>query len=151
LRLLAAPRILVNPSLHAVILIRAALATPNVLFALWRNVLITKHSIDLQWGCRIGPGLVLTHPLGVVLGGGVTIGSNVQLAHNVSIGLAHVPQPAEPLEYPTIGDDVVIYPNSVIVGGIHVGAGSVIGANSYVDQDLPPNTVFRRRPEFTLD
>jgi len=143
LRLFAAPRILTNPSLHAVILIRIAAASPRPLKFVWRNILITKHSIDISRDPVIGPGLMLSHPFGIVLAD-VTIGANVLLAHNVTIGSARTPRPGEEVPVPVIGDRVVINPNSVIAGGIHIGADCIIGANSVVDCNMPPNSLFTR-------
>ena len=140
-RLLAPLRMLVNPSLHATILVRLTLASPRQLAFLWRNLLITKHSIDIHRGSVIGPGLMLPHPLMIVLGT-VTIGSDVLLAHNVSLGASRMKLAGAEVEFPTIGDRVVISPNSVVAGGVHIGDDCVIGANSVVSEDMPPGSVF---------
>ncbi len=34
-----------------------------------------------------------------------------------------------------------IYTNSIVVGGITVGKDSIIGANSFVDFNVPPNSL----------
>ena len=44
--------------------------------------------------------------------------------------------------YPTIGNNVIIFPNSTIVGRIHIGDNSIIGANSFVNKDIPCNSVY---------
>jgi len=144
LRALLVPRLLTNPSMHATMLIRLALLSPRPLGFVWRNILISKHSIDVDRNSTIGGGLMLAHPFGIVLGGGVTIGTNVLLSHNVTLGAARTPRPGEQLPFPVIGDRVVIHPNTVVAGGIHIGEDSVIGANSFVDCDLPPGSVYRR-------
>ena len=143
LRALVVPRILVNPSMHATVLIRLVATSPRALIFLWRNILIAKHSIDVYCRPTIGPGLILVHPLGIVLGGG-TIGSHALIAHNVSIGAARTPSPGDEVPYPVIGDRVVINPGSLVVGGIEIGDDSVIGANSIVDFDMPPGSVYTR-------
>lgn len=150
LLLLVLPRMLVNPSMHAAILIRICIAGPRPLFFIWRNLLVAKHSMDIGPNCKVGPGLNLPHPFGLVMGTGVTLGRNVLLYHNVTLGTARAPGQREHLPVPIVEDDVVIHPNSVIAGGVTIGARSVIGANSFVKHDLPPNTVFRRSsPEGT--
>jgi serine O-acetyltransferase len=143
LRALALPRLLTNPSMHAVILIRIAIASPRALSFVWRNILIAKHSIDLYRKPTIGPGLMLSHPFGIVLGN-ATLGENVLLAHNVSIGSSRTPRRGEEIECPVLGDRVIVNPGSVLAGGITIGSDSVIGANSVVDCDMPPNSVFSR-------
>jgi len=40
----------------------------------------------------------------------------------------------------TIGDNVYIGPNAVVVMGCHIGGRVVIGANSFVNKDIPNNT-----------
>jgi len=143
LRWLAVPRILTNPSMHAVLLIRIACASPNALNFVWRNILITKHSIDIGLKPTIGPGLMLSHPFGIVLGGG-SLGENVLLSHNVTIGSARTPRRGEEVAFPAIGDRVIVNPNSVVAGGVQIGSDSVIGANCVVDCDMPPNSVYSR-------
>lgn len=40
-----------------------------------------------------------------------------------------------------IGNNVKIYANCTIVGGVHIGDNSIVGANSFVNKDVPANTV----------
>lgn len=42
---------------------------------------------------------------------------------------------------PTIGDNVIIYPNSVVFGNINIGNNVIIGAGSVVNKDVPDNAV----------
>jgi serine O-acetyltransferase len=133
-----------NPSLHAVVLIRLSLAGPRALFFIWRNVLIAKHSIEVGPGCTIGPGLNLPHPFGIVIGSGTTIGDNVMLYHSVTLGTRRAPRQGEVLGVPVLGSNVVVHTNAVIAGHVRIGAGSVIGANSFIDSDVGPGEVVRR-------
>ena len=74
----------------------------------------------------------------------VTIGDNCQMAPNVAIYTAgHPVHPAArntAFEYGievTIGDNVWIGGNSVILPGVHIGDNVVIGAGSVVTKDIP--------------
>ena len=74
----------------------------------------------------------------------VTIGDNCQFAPNVSIYTAgHPIHPAVRntlYEYDisvTVGDNVWIGGNSVILPGVHIGSNVVIGAGSVVTKDIP--------------
>lgn len=74
----------------------------------------------------------------------VTIGDNCQFAPNVSIYTAgHPIHPAVRntlYEYGisvTVGDNVWIGGNSVILPGVHIGSNVVIGAGSVVTKDIP--------------
>ena len=133
-------RFATNPSLHAVVMMRAALAGPPALMDLWRHALLAKHSIDLEPGCEIGPGLSLPHPFGIVLAADVKVGDNVFLYHNVTIG----GMPDDPRPAPVIGDRVTIHANSIIMPGVAVGSDSVIGMNSLVEGHVPARSVFKR-------
>jgi serine acetyltransferase len=145
LALLFIPRLLNNPCLHATVLLRLAVAGPRWMIGIWRTILIRKHSIDIQPVIEIGPGLMLPHPLGIVFGQDPKIGSGVTILHHVTIGgdprLRHdAPQLA-----PAIGDGVVIYTQSIVIGPITVGDGAVIGARSWVDEDVEAGAVRTRR------
>lgn len=74
----------------------------------------------------------------------VTIGDNCQMAPNVAIYTAG--HPVHPVsrnsmyEYGiavTIGDNVWIGGNTVILPGVHIGSNTVIGAGSVVTKDIP--------------
>ena len=130
------PRMLLNPSLHAVVLVRLSNAGPRWLHWFWRNVLIWKHSMDVVYKPIIGPGLLLPHPFGIAIGRNVRIGRRVTITHNVSIG----PNFGSP-GVPVIGDRALICANSKIFGDIEIGADSIVGAGAFVDFDVPPGRV----------
>lgn len=83
----------------------------------------------------------------------VRIGDNCQLAPNVAIYTAG--HPVHPVarnsmyEYGikvTIGDNVWIGGNSVILPGVHIGSNTVIGAWSVVTRDIPEWVVAAGNP-----
>ena len=83
----------------------------------------------------------------------VKIGDNAQIAPNVSIYTAghpiHPDSRNSDYEYGidvTIGDNVWIGGNSVIVPGVTVGNNVVIGAGSVVTKDLPDNVIAAGNP-----
>lgn len=47
---------------------------------------------------------------------------------------------------PTIGDNVMIGANVIVVGGIHIGNNVTIGAGSVVVKDVPDNCVVAGNP-----
>jgi serine O-acetyltransferase len=132
------PRLLTNPSLHAVLLLRLANASPRFTWWFWRQVLVSKHAMDWTGPFEIGPGLRLPHPVGVVMGPGVRLGSEVMIAHNVSIGSDAYGRG------PQIGDRVAIYPGAIIIGNVRIGEGSVVGAANFLTSDVPPNSMVKR-------
>lgn len=83
----------------------------------------------------------------------VVIGRNAQIAPNVSIYTAG--HPLHPVarnsgyEYGigiTIGDNVWIGGNTVILPGVHIGDNVVIGAGSVVTKDIPDNMIAAGNP-----
>ena len=91
-------------------------------------------------GCEIGSRLVIRHPTGIVIGQGAQIGSGCFLQHGVTLGVAHIGS-SPTSEYPRIDNDVEIGAYAVIIGGVHVGRSTTIGAHSFVNKDVPPYTV----------
>ena len=83
----------------------------------------------------------------------VTIGDNCQFAPNVSIYTAGHPVHLETrntmYEYGisvTIGNNVWVGGNTVILPGVHIGDNVVIGAGSVVTRDIPANTIAAGNP-----
>ena len=83
----------------------------------------------------------------------VKIGDNCQMAPNVAIYTAG--HPLHPVarnsmyEYGisvTIGDNVWIGGNTVIMPGVHIGSNTVIGAGSVVTKDIPDNVCAAGNP-----
>lgn len=125
---------LLNPSIHACILIRLCTTKSRLTHTLIRNILISKHGIDVGANTQVGRGLRLPHPIGIVLGDGAKIGEGVTIYQNCTIGNKG--------GYPIIGCRTTIYPNSVIIGPIKLGKNCVIGANSFVNKSLEDATTY---------
>lgn len=94
-----------------------------------------------KYGCYISPSstigknLLLPHPIGVVIGAGVVIGDNVTIYQNVTLGARN----KDKLEYPTIGNDCVIYANSVISGNVFLKDGTIVPACSFINPKTHSN------------
>lgn len=86
---------------------------------------------------KAGKNLVLGYGgLGIVIHHNVTIGNNVHIDQNVTIG-----GNGTSLGVPIIGDNVYIGAGAKILGPIRIGSGSVIGANAVVIIDVPDCSV----------
>lgn len=90
--------------------------------------------VDIGPGAVIGPGLLISHGTGIVVGGYVRIGRNAILLHQVTIGS---PDPSRIEEMPVIGDDVFIGAGAKVIGPITVGDNTFIGVDAIVTRDIP--------------
>lgn len=89
----------------------------------------------------IGDGTVFEHHgLGCVIHEKTVIGKNCRIFQNVTIG-AKWPANKGIDGVPIIEDNVRIGCGAAILGPIHIGANSVIGANAVVVIDVPPNAI----------
>lgn len=87
-------------------------------------------------GCEIGPGAVVRHPSGIVVGSGVKIGARPIFQHGVTIGMKDISGTNADDGYPSLGDGVKMGTHAVIIGKIKVGDNVVVGANSVVSKDV---------------
>lgn len=90
---------------------------------------------DFVPGARLGAGLLINHPSGIVVGHGVTIGKNATILQGVTVGEANVTDLGD-RRYPSIGDDVVIGANSSVLGDVMIGDGVRIGAHTLVMENV---------------
>lgn len=100
---------------------------------IWRST-VTSYGCYIARTAVLGDGLSLPHPIGVVIGEGATVGKDVTIYQNVTLGRLNNGAPA----YPKIGDNAILYSGATILGGVNVGEGAVVGANSTVLSDVPP-------------
>lgn len=106
----------------------------------------------ISMGMTVGSNFKRLH--GVILDPGhcwlIEIGSNVTMAPRVHI-LCHDASTKQFLNYTkigrvTIGDNVFIGAESVVLPGVTIGSNVIIGANSTVTHDVPDNCVAAGSP-----
>lgn len=96
----------------------------------------------LPFRAHVGEDLVLPHSLhGVFITQRCTIGTNVTIYHNVTIGSDFLSKRESKRGGPTIGSRVVIGTGAILLGNIRVGDGARIGAGAVVTHDVPANGV----------
>lgn len=109
----------------------------NPLRALIKKWAILRHRFwsiitgaDIPINCKIGGGLLLPHPNGVVIHPDAKIGPNCLIFQQVTIG-------ARNGGVPTLGGHVDIGAGAKLLGPINIGDHVKIGANAVVLNDVP--------------
>jgi serine O-acetyltransferase len=93
-------------------------------------------SIEVSSRLKIGPGLVIPHPQGTVLGAS-EIGSNVVIFHQVTLGAKHIDFNYDISLRPIVCDGVTISVGAKVLGGLTLGVNCMIGANAVVLDNVP--------------
>jgi serine O-acetyltransferase len=70
------------------------------------------------------------------------MGEGCSVFHEVTVG----PTGIRSMEYPVIGDRVMIFPGAKVLGAITIGDDAVIGASSLVVEDVPAGAVVSGNP-----
>ncbi len=103
---------------------------------------------DIHPGAQIGPHFFIDHCTGVVVGETARIGSHVKIYQGVTLGAKSFEVDAEgnPVKgvkrHPDVDDHVTIYAHATILGGdTRIGENSVVGANVWLLQSIPPNSM----------
>jgi serine O-acetyltransferase len=106
--------------------------------------------IEISVRCRIGPGLLLPHTQGTVIGAW-SIGSNAIIFQGVTLGARDVDFQYSKISRPVIGNNVIIGSGAKVLGGLIVGDGARIGANSVVLKSVPSMTLAVGAPARIVD
>jgi serine O-acetyltransferase len=94
------------------------------------------NSCEINPQAKIGPGLHLPHPTGVVVGA-IRAGINLTILQNASIAAKDLSLLDDFRNYPCLGNNVTVGANATVLGGIIIGDGVLIGANAVVLNDVP--------------
>lgn len=96
--------------------------------------------IEIAVRCPIGKGLFLPHTQGTVIGAW-RVGENATIFQGVTLGAREVDFSYSEQSRPIVGDGVTIGSGAKVLGGLCIGNGARIGANSVVLQSIPAHAL----------
>jgi serine O-acetyltransferase len=103
------------------------------------RIFYPKHpSFTIDIHTKIKGGVTLAHPYATILNA-ESIGENLYLNHLVTVGEKNGKKP-------TIGNNVELHANSIVIGGISIGNNVIVGAGAVVVKDIPDNVVVVGNP-----
>lgn len=94
-----------------------------------------------RFGCfvhpeaSIGPGLILPHPNGIIIGKNAVVGRNCTIFQQVTLG-GKASEGAS-VAYPQLGNHVKLFAGAKIIGDVSIGDHCIIGANAVVLKNVP--------------
>jgi len=149
------------PGIHAITHYRIAHALLQLGVPLLPRIITERaHShtgIDIHPHATIDKGFVIDHGTGVVIGATSRIGKNVKLYQGVTLGAKSFPldENGNPIKgiarHPIVGDDVIIYAETTILGRVTIGKGSIIGGNVWLTRSVPPHSRILQQKAQTMN
>jgi len=97
-----------------------------------------KYGYQISVNTKIGAGFYIGHFGNVVINNRTIIGKNCNISQGVTIGQAYRGKLSGT---PIIGDKVWIGANAVLVGNIIIGSNVLIAPGSYVNFDVPADSI----------
>lgn len=138
--------ILFTPGFQFIYFFRnASLARNPISRAFWNvcHRLCMWHThIQIPVGTNIDRGFRISHFGCIVINGADKIGKNFNIAPGAHIGYAE----GRHKGVPTIGDNVILNINSVIVGNVTIGDNVLIAPNTFINFDVPSNSIVMGSP-----
>lgn len=98
--------------------------------------------IQIPIGTNIGKGFRIVHFGHIVINPLAQIGKNFNISQGCLIGNAQGKKEGTP----TIGDNVCMNANSIIIGGVKVGNDVLIAPGAFINFDVPDNSIVIGNP-----
>ncbi|WP_413668205.1 serine O-acetyltransferase [Mucilaginibacter sp. Mucisp86] len=141
-----------NRGFHALLFYRLAhsaskMHIPLLPFVLTRIIQIL-YAIDIDYKAKIAGGIVIVHGVGLVIGSGAQIESNVILFHGVTLGRRGIGAVISATDgFPIVQKNCTICAGAKLIGKIVIGQASIIGANCVVSESIAPNSICKIRKD----
>ena len=100
---------------------------------------------EIEFNASIGPGLLIAHPGGIVVGRGTVLGEGAALFQGVSFGVKSW-HPGEIGKFPKAGNHCYFFAHAVVAGDVRIGDDCLVAAHAVVTKDLPDGSLARGVP-----
>lgn len=137
--------LLKDRSFRKVYYIRKLQESSGILYKIYHilNYLLQKKmSLEISRKTKIGKGIKIIHPYSITINGKCKIGDNFTILKGATIGESKTGK----IGAPVIGNNVYVGLNSTVVGGISVGNNVMIAANTFVNFDVPDDSLVLGSP-----
>jgi serine O-acetyltransferase len=135
---------LFSPRFFSVVLVRTAYVLDRrgwrVAAKIFSLINFVLNGIEVPASLPIGPGLILPHSQGTIIGAGY-IGCNVTIYQQVTLGAKFSDFDFDRQTRPHVEDGVVITAGAKIIGPCRIGRYALIGANAVVTSDIPADCI----------
>lgn len=115
----------------------------NLLCRLLYRLITSQRGIEISSQTDIGGGLYLGHAYNITINASAKIGRNCNIHKGIVIGQTNR---GNNKGVPIIGNEVWIGINAAIVGGITIGDDVLIAPNSFVNVDIPSHSIVYGNP-----
>lgn len=95
---------------------------------------------EIEFNARIGPGMFVSHPVGIVVGRGTVIGSEVTLFQGVTFGVKSW-HPDSITKFPRVGNKCYFFTGASVLGDVTIGDNCIVGAHAVLTCDLPDGSM----------
>lgn len=131
-----------DPTIEAIFYYRMErelfLANPqHVLLNYLASAMRIRTGMELYYSSNIGPGFIIMHGVGIIIGPRNTIGKNFLIYQGVTIG-----QRTSPQDVALIGDNVSVFAGAKIMGNVVIGDNVKIGANAVLLSNAEANSTY---------
>ena len=99
--------------------------------------------IEIHPGATLGRRLFIDHGCGVVIGESAVVGDDVVIFQGVTLGGSGKEKGKR---HPTVGNNVVIGAETIILGNITIGDNVTIGAGTVITKPVSPNVTIVGNP-----
>ena len=93
------------------------------------------YGVDIHPACKMGWGITIDHATGVVIGETTTLGDNVYIMHDVTLGATGTSATHD--RHPKVGNNVFLGAKCTVLGNVQIGDGATIAAAAVVTKEVP--------------